>query len=46
MNSLVLMHEGFHNAPSLYGADVRKLGKVTDFKSGLVEGGRVSTDVC
>lgn len=35
------MHEGLHNTPKLYGSDVRNKGKVTDFKSGVKEGGKV-----
>ena len=35
------MHEGLHNTPKLYGSNVRDKGKVTDFESGLKEGGKV-----
>lgn len=35
------VQEGFQNAPALYGSDVRKPGKVTGFKSGLKEAGKV-----
>ncbi|KAF9464545.1 glycosyltransferase family 1 protein [Collybia nuda] len=37
---VVSVHEGFHNAPKLYGSEVRKPGKVTDFKSGVKEAGK------
>lgn len=36
------VHEGFYNAPKLYGSAVRKPGKVTDFTSGLREAGKVN----
>jgi hypothetical protein len=36
-----MVQEGLHNAPGLYGSEVRKLGKVTGFGSGLLEGGKV-----
>lgn len=35
------MHEGLHNTPKLYGSRVRDKGKVTDFESGVKEGGKV-----
>lgn len=35
------VHEGFHNAPMLYGSDVREHEPVTDFSSGVKAGGRV-----
>ena len=38
---MLSVHEGFHNAPKLYGSQVREPGKVTDFGSGLKEGGIV-----
>ena len=41
MNIVSSVHEGFHNAPKLYGSDVREPGKVTDFGSGLKEAGKV-----
>ncbi len=34
------VHEGLHNVPKLYGTEVRSTGKVTDFKSGVREGGK------
>jgi sterol 3beta-glucosyltransferase len=37
------MHEGLHNTPRLYGSSVRDKGKVTDFESGVKEGGKVGT---
>ena len=35
------VHQGFHNAPKLYGSEVREPGKVKGFKSGLKEAGKV-----
>lgn len=35
------MHEGLHNAPKLYGSEVRERSTVTDFSSGLKEAGKV-----
>ncbi|KAF5363232.1 hypothetical protein D9758_008389 [Tetrapyrgos nigripes] len=34
------VHEGFYNAPKLYGSEVREAGHVKDFSSGLKEGGK------
>lgn len=34
---------GFHNAPKLYGEEVREYENVTDLKSGLLVSGKVST---
>ncbi|KAJ7063648.1 glycosyltransferase family 1 protein [Mycena amicta] len=34
------VHEGIYNMPRLYGSKVRKAGKVTDFASGIKEGGK------
>ncbi|THU98408.1 glycosyltransferase family 1 protein [Dendrothele bispora CBS 962.96] len=34
------VHEGFHNAPKLYGSEVRESGPVNDFSSGLKEAGK------
>ncbi|KAG8929704.1 hypothetical protein FRC02_005216 [Tulasnella sp. 418] len=34
------VHEGFQNAPKLYGSEVRQPGDVTDFSSGVKEAGR------
>ncbi|KAG8896572.1 hypothetical protein FRB99_008829 [Tulasnella sp. 403] len=33
-------YEGFRNMPKLYGSDVREVGPVRDFRSGLREGGK------
>jgi hypothetical protein len=41
MDIVASVHEGFYNAPKLYGSKVRKTGKVTGFASGLKEGGKV-----
>jgi hypothetical protein len=41
MDIMTSVHEGFHNAPRLYGSNVCKSGKVTDFKSGVKEAGKV-----
>jgi len=41
MDIVTSVHEGFHNAPRLYGSNVCKSGKVTDFKSGVKEAGKV-----
>lgn len=41
MNIVADIHEGLHNAPKLYGSDVREHGNVDDFKSGLREAGKV-----
>lgn len=35
------VQEGFHNMPKMYGSEVREPGKVKDFKSGVIEGGKV-----
>jgi len=40
MDIVSSVHEGFYNTPKLYGSKVRKTGKVTDFTSGLKEGGK------
>jgi len=40
MNIVSAVHEGFQNAPKLYGSDVREPGKVTDFESGMKEAGK------
>ncbi|KAJ6546815.1 glycosyltransferase family 1 protein [Mycena capillaripes] len=40
MDIVTSVHEGFYNTPKLYGSKVRKTGKVTDFASGLKEGGK------
>jgi len=40
MDIVSSVHEGFYNTPKLYGSKVRKTGKVTDFASGLKEGGK------
>ncbi|KAF7359127.1 Sterol 3-beta-glucosyltransferase UGT80A2 [Mycena sanguinolenta] len=40
MDIVAGVHEGFYNAPKLYGSKVRKPGKVTGFASGLKEGGK------
>ncbi|KAJ7700822.1 glycosyltransferase family 1 protein [Mycena rosella] len=40
MDIVSSVHEGFYNTPKLYGSKVRKAGKVTDFTSGLKEGGK------
>ncbi|TFK31981.1 glycosyltransferase family 1 protein [Crucibulum laeve] len=40
MKIVASVHEGFQNLPTIYGSEVRKPGKVTDFKSGLTEGGK------
>lgn len=37
------VQEGFQNMPLLYGSKVRQRGPVTNFKSGLIEGGKVCT---
>ncbi|KAG8889576.1 hypothetical protein FRB99_003972, partial [Tulasnella sp. 403] len=34
------VYEGFHNMPKLYGSEVREVGPVRDFRSGLREGGK------
>jgi hypothetical protein len=41
MSIVTSIHEGFHNAPKLYGSKIREKGEVTDFKSGLKEAGKV-----
>ncbi|TFK67117.1 glycosyltransferase family 1 protein [Pluteus cervinus] len=40
MKIVTNLHEGFYNAPKLYGSEVREPRKVTDFKSGLREAGK------
>jgi sterol 3beta-glucosyltransferase len=37
------MDEGLHNTPRLYGSSVRDKGRVTNFESGVIEGGKVGT---
>ncbi|KAG8976659.1 hypothetical protein FRB90_009096 [Tulasnella sp. 427] len=34
------VQEGFHNAPTIYGSNVRKVGKINDWRSGITEGGK------
>jgi hypothetical protein len=46
MDIVQSIHEGFHNMPKLYGSEVREHGKVTNFTSGLKEGGKVSELRC
>jgi hypothetical protein len=41
MDIVQSIHEGLHNAPKLYGSEVRKHGRVIDFSSGLEEAGKV-----
>jgi len=41
MNIVTSIHEGFYNAPKLYGSEVRGKGDITNFKSGLQEAGKV-----
>jgi sterol 3beta-glucosyltransferase len=43
MDIVSSVHEGFYNAPKLYGSDVREHSKVTNFTSGMKEAGKVST---
>ncbi|KAK7035899.1 sterol 3-beta-glucosyltransferase UGT80A2 [Favolaschia claudopus] len=40
MDIVSSLQEGLYNTPKLYGSKVRKPGKVTDFASGLKEGGK------
>ncbi|KAJ7144963.1 UDP-Glycosyltransferase/glycogen phosphorylase [Mycena crocata] len=40
MDIVASVHEGLYNTPKLYGSKVRKTGKVTNFASGLKEGGK------
>ncbi|KAF8589708.1 glycosyltransferase family 1 protein [Ramaria rubella] len=40
MNIITSVHEGFHNAPRLYGSQVREQEQVTDFSSGVKAGGK------
>ncbi|GLB35572.1 putative glycosyltransferase family 1 protein [Lyophyllum shimeji] len=40
MDIVTSIHQGLHNAPKLYGSNVRKPGKVTDFASGVKEAGK------
>jgi len=42
MDIVSSVHEGFYNAPKLYGSDVREQGKVTNFTSGMKEAGKAS----
>jgi hypothetical protein len=37
--------EGLRNAPRLYGAEADDYGRAKDWKSGMVVGGKVSTDI-
>jgi hypothetical protein len=37
------VQEGFHNAPKLYGSEVREKRRPKDLSSGIVEAGKVST---
>lgn len=47
MDIVTSVQEGFHNAPKLYGSEVRRAGRVTDFTSGVKEAGKVSlTETC
>ena len=41
MKIITSVHEGLHNAPRLYGSDVREPERVSDFSSGVKAGGRV-----
>ncbi|KAL0059449.1 hypothetical protein AAF712_013793 [Marasmius tenuissimus] len=34
------IHTGFHNLPEMYGSEVRPVGQVTDFSSGVKEAGK------
>ncbi|KAG8954760.1 hypothetical protein FRC04_011193 [Tulasnella sp. 424] len=34
------LQEGFHNAPAMYGTNVRKVGRIHNWKSGFKEGGK------
>ena len=38
------VQEGFYNMPKLYGSEVRPVGPITDFKSGMREGGKVCNE--
>ncbi|KAF8061758.1 UDP-Glycosyltransferase/glycogen phosphorylase [Lyophyllum atratum] len=40
MDIVASLHEGLYNVPKLYGSNVRKPGKVTDFASGVKEAGK------
>ena len=35
------LHYGLRNSPKIYGGSVREHGKITDFRSGMKEGGKV-----
>ena len=37
------IHEGLENVPKMYGSKIRQQGLVKDWKSGAVEGGKVSS---
>lgn len=41
MDIVSSVHEGLQNAPKLYGSEVRESGKVSGFRSGLKEAGKV-----
>jgi hypothetical protein len=41
-NIVTSVSEGIRNAPKLYGSTVRPVGPITDFESGMREGGKVS----
>lgn len=43
MDIVSSVHEGFYNAPKLYGSEVRNHGKVTNFTSGVKEAGKVGS---
>lgn len=43
MDIVSSVHEGFYNAPKLYGSEVREHGEVMNFTSGMKEAGKVST---
>jgi len=45
MKIFISVHEGFQNAPKLYGSEVRQPGKVDDFSSGLKEAGKVRSEL-
>ncbi|PBK62940.1 UDP-Glycosyltransferase/glycogen phosphorylase [Armillaria solidipes] len=40
MRIVTSIHDGFQNAPKLYGSQIREPGKVTNFSSGLKEAGK------
>ncbi|KAG8898178.1 hypothetical protein FRC00_003165 [Tulasnella sp. 408] len=37
------VQEGFQNVPAMYGTNIRRVGKIHDWKSGFMEGGKVGT---